>query len=102
MLKDAGGFRLDDLTLNNAAMKLKAAADTGDDGFLTMLRIDGTTADEANGRVLLPVKGAETSIANAKLQLAYGTNPGNDWTGTLAIAGLQTATFTAANIGIDM
>ena len=102
MLKDAGGFRLDDLTLNNAAMKLKAAADTGDDGFLTMLRIDGTIADEANGRVLLPVKGAETSIANAKLQLAYGTNPGNDWTGTLAIAGLQTATFTAANIGIDM
>ncbi len=66
-LKDAGGFRLDDLALNSAALKLKASAETGNDRFLNKLRIDASIADESKGRVLLPVKGAETYIDNAKL-----------------------------------
>ncbi|OIS93065.1 translocation/assembly module TamB domain-containing protein [Brucella cytisi] len=101
-LKDAGGFRLDDLALNSAALKLKASAETGNDRFLNKLRIDASIADESKGRVLLPVKGAETYIDNAKLQVAYGDRPTNDWTGTLAIAGLKNATISADSIALDM
>lgn len=101
-LKDAGGFRLDDLALNSAALKLKASAETGSDGFLNKLRIDASIADEGKGRVLLPVKGAETYIDNAKFQVAFGDRPTNDWTGTLAIAGLRNATIYAESIALDM
>ncbi len=101
-LKDAGGFRLDDLALNSAALKLKASAETGNDRFLNKLRIDASIADESKGRVLLPVKGAETYIDNAKFQVAYGDRPTNDWTGTLAIAGLKNATISAQSIALDM
>ncbi|MHC5231496.1 translocation/assembly module TamB domain-containing protein [Brucella sp. LJL56] len=102
LLKDAGGFRLDDLALNSAALKLKASAETGNDRFLNKLRIDASIADESKGRVLLPVKGAETYIDNAKFQVAYGDRPTNDWTGTLAIAGLKNATISAQSIALDM
>ncbi|MFW7358362.1 MAG: translocation/assembly module TamB domain-containing protein [Brucella sp.] len=101
-LKDAGGFRLDDLALNSAALKLKASAETGNDRFLNKLRIDASIADESKGRVLLPVKGAETYIDSAKFQVAYGDRPTNDWTGTLAIAGLKNATISAQSIALDM
>ena len=101
-LKDAGGFRLDDLALNSAALKLKASAETGNDRFLNRLRVDASIADESKGRVLLPVKGAETYIDNAKFQIAYGDRPTNDWTGTLAVAGLKNATISARNIALDM
>jgi len=101
-LKDAGGFRLDDLALNSAALKLKASAETGNDRFLNRLRVDASIADESKGRVLLPVKGAETYIDNAKFQIAYGDRPTNDWTGTLAVAGLKNATISARSIALDM
>ena len=101
-LKDAGGFRLDDLVLNTAALKLKASAETGNDRFLNRLRIDASVADESKGRVLLPVKGAETYIDNAEFKIAYGDRPTNDWTGTLAIAGLRNATISAKTIALDM
>ncbi len=101
-LKDAGGFRLDDLALSSAALKLKASAETGNDRFLNKLRIDASIADESKGRVLLPVKGAETYIDNARFQVAYGDRPTNDWTGTLAIAGLKNATISAQSIALDM
>lgn len=101
-LGDAGGFRLDDLSLNSAALKLKASAETGNDHFLDRLRIDASIADDSKGHVLLPVKGAETYIDNAKFQVAYGDRPTNDWTGTLAIAGLKNATISADSIALDM
>ncbi|MBC2884123.1 translocation/assembly module TamB [Ochrobactrum sp. CM-21-5] len=102
LLKDAGGFRLDDLALTSAALKLNAAAEAGNDGFLKKLRVDAAIEDESKGSVLLPVKGGETSIASAKLQLAYGDRPTNDWTGMLAVSGLKNATISASDIALDM
>ncbi len=102
LVKDAGGFRLDGLTLDSAALKVKAAAESGQDGFLNRLSLDAAIADASKGRVLLPVKGAETSIANAHLQIAYGDRPTNDWTGKLTVAGLKNATISAADIALDM
>lgn len=102
LVKDGGGFRLDDLALTSAALKLKASAETDNDHFLDKLRIDAAIADESKGRVLLPVKGAETYIDNARFQVAYGDRPTNDWTGMLSINGLKNATLSASAIALDM
>lgn len=102
LLKDGGGFRLDDLALTTAALKVKASAESGSDGFLNKLRVDANIQDDSKGLVLLPVKGGETSINNATLQIAYGDRPTNDWTGRLAIAGFRNATVSASSIALDM
>ena len=65
LLKDGGGFRLDDLALNTAALKIKASAESGNDGFLNKLRVDAAIQDDSKGEVLLPVKGGDTTINNA-------------------------------------
>ncbi len=102
VLKDAGGFRLDALTVQSAALKLDASAESGSDHFLNKLRIDAAIADEAKGRVLLPVKGGETYVDNARLQIAYGDRPSNDWTGQLAVKNYHNATIAASDIKLDM
>jgi len=102
LLKDGGGFRLDDLTLNAAALKLKASAELGSDGFLSKLRVDANIQDENKGQVLLPVKGGETTINNATFQVSYGDRPTNDWTGKLAVSGFKNETISASSIALDM
>lgn len=102
LLKDGGGFRLDDLALTTAALKVKASAESGSDGFLNKLRVDANIQDDSKGQVLLPVKGGETTINNATLQISYGDRPTNDWTGKLAIAGFKNATVSASSIALDM
>lgn len=102
LLKDGGGFRLDDLALNSAALNVKASAESGSDGFLNKLRVDANIRDDSKGQVLLPVKGGETSINNATLQISYGDRPTNDWTGKLAVEGFKNATVSASNIVVDM
>jgi len=102
LLKDGGGFRLDDLSLNAAALKLKASAESGSDGFLNKLRVDASIQDESKSEVLLPVKGGETTINNATFQIAYGDRPTNDWTGKLAVSGFKNATISASSIALDM
>ena len=102
LLKDGGGFRLDDLALNTAAMKIKASAESDTSGFLNKLRVDADIRDDSKGEVLLPVKGAQTTINNATLQIAYGDRPTNDWTGKLAVSGFKNASVSASSIALDM
>lgn len=102
LIKDEGGLRLDDLALDSAALKLAASAESGKDGFLNRLRVDLTLADAEKGRVLLPVSGGETSVANARFQLAFGDRPTNDWVGRLDVAKLKTADLTSDHISFDM
>lgn len=102
LLKDGGGFRLDDLSLNAAALKLKASAESGSDGFLNKLRVDANIQDDSKSEVLLPVKGGETTINNATFQISYGDRPTNDWTGKLAVSGFKNATISASSIALDM
>lgn len=102
LLKDDGGFRLDDLTLSSAALNVKASAESGNDGFLNKLRVDANIRDDSKHEVLLPVKGGETTINNASLQISYGDRPTNDWTGKLAVAGFKNATISASDIILDM
>ncbi len=81
---------------------MKASAESGSDGFLNKLRVDANIQDDSKDQILLPVKGGETTINNATLQVSYGDRPTNDWTGKLAIAGFKNATVSASSIALDM
>ncbi|MDR0253815.1 MAG: translocation/assembly module TamB, partial [Brucellaceae bacterium] len=102
LIKDSGGFRLDNFSLSNAALQVKAKAETATDGFLTRLNLDALIADQEKGRVLLPVSGGETSLASARLTLDYGDRQSNDWTGKLLVEGLQAGDFSAQQTVLDM
>ncbi|MBB2972021.1 translocation and assembly module TamB [Mesorhizobium sp. RMAD-H1] len=102
LVKDAGGVRVDNIDLTSAAMTLTASAETGSDGFLNRLRIDGRIADPTGKRVVLPVAGGQTTVENAALQVSFGDRPTNDWTGSLDIANLATSNFASRTIALKM
>ncbi len=102
LIKDGGGFRLDNFNLTNAAMKVQAKAETAQDGFLTRLNVDALIADQEKGRVLLPVSGGQTSLASAHLVLDYGDRASGDWSGRLQVEGLQAGDFSAQQTVLTM
>ncbi len=102
LIKDGGGFRLDNFNLSNAALQVQAKAETANDGFLTRLTLDALIADREKGRVLLPVSGGQTSLASARLTLDYGDRQSADWTGKLLVEGLQAGDFSAQQTVLDM
>lgn len=69
---------------------------------MNKLRVDANIQDDSKDQVLLPVKGGETTINNASLQISYGDRPTNDWTGKFAISGFKNATVSASSIALDM
>lgn len=102
LIKDSGGFRLDNFSLSNAALQVKAQAETATDGFLTRLNLDARIADQHNERILLPVSGGQTSVASAHLTIDYGESDSGDWTGKLLVDDLQAGDFTAQSTVLDM
>ncbi|WP_439273107.1 translocation/assembly module TamB domain-containing protein [Pseudochrobactrum sp. HB0163] len=102
LIKDSGGFRLDSFTLSNAALKVKASAETATDGFLTRLNVDALIGAQENGRVLLPVSGGQTSLSTAHLTLDYGNHSSGDWTGQLLIKDLQAGDFSVQQTVLNM
>lgn len=102
MVKDAGGMRLDEMVLKNASLKLSASAETSTDGFLNRLRVDGSIADQDGAPVLLPVSGGNTSIKDARIQIAFGDRPDNDWLGHVEINGLNAGQVSSKNIAFQL
>ncbi|WP_311031831.1 translocation/assembly module TamB domain-containing protein [Mesorhizobium koreense] len=102
VVKDSGGVILDRLNLASNALKLDGSLETTSDGFLRRLKLDASIADPTGKTVLLPVSGAQTTIENAKLAVAFGDDPDQKWTGSLDIAGLTSPTFASENIALDM
>ncbi|WP_082143729.1 translocation/assembly module TamB domain-containing protein [Nitratireductor soli] len=100
--KSTGGVLLENLQIASAAMRIEAAAETGDDGFLTALSLDADIADRSGQRVLLPVAGGQTSLQTARLNVTYGEAGAERWNGALEIDGLQTAAFAAGKTALTM
>lgn len=102
VVKDAGGLRLEAIKLTSAALALEGMVETGGDGFLQRLRLDGTIADPANARVVLPVAGGETTVERASLSVAFGDTASEEWSGRLDIAGLSTGAFSARSLALTL
>lgn len=99
---DAGGFILHSLIIDGNAIKVKAMAQTTNDGFLRNLNVNAQLANENGGTLILPIKGAKTTINNMSLNIAYGT-PGSDhWDGKLVINQFKNAALHAGAITINM
>ena len=100
--KDGGGFSLESLNLDSAALHLEAAAETGADGFLQRLAMNATVEDPAGDTVLLPVPGGETTVQRAALTLDFGGTGGEEWDGRLDISQLSTGAFAAESVAVDL
>lgn len=100
--KNAGGFRLDTLTLRSGAMSLDAQGETAADGFLQRLRLDADVADPAGGRVVLPVPGGETTMGQGRLNIVFGETQDERWTGSLALSQLSSSDFSAGNVRLSL
>ncbi len=102
IVKDAGGMRLDEMVLKNAALKLSTSAESSTDGFIDRLRIDAAIAGKDGQPVILPVSGGETTIRDARVQIAFGDRPDNDWLGHIEVNGLSTGRVSSENIAFQM
>ncbi|MDF1599839.1 translocation/assembly module TamB domain-containing protein [Mesorhizobium sp. YIM 152430] len=101
-IRAEGGFRLDALDLQSAALALSASAETTADSFLRRLAIDASVEDPSGDVVVLPVPGGDTTVQRASLTLSYGEGADDDWSGSLDIRGLDTASFAAETMELDL
>ncbi len=99
-LRDAGGVALDRLNIKSNALALDATGETTNDGFLRQLKVDATIADPTGKKVILPVKGGQTTVDKAVLAVAFGTSANNDWTSSIEVTNLTTDSFAAKSVNI--
>lgn len=100
--KTAGGFRIDSLDLQSAALTLAAQAETTGDGFLQRLGVDANIAPAGGGRVILPVPGGETTIETGRLQVDYDPARDGEWNALLDLQHLVTTSFSADTIKLAL
>lgn len=98
LVRSAGGVEIPAFTLSGGQLGLTGSAATTADGFLSRLALDASIADPSGGRVILPVAGAATSIAAARLTVDYGNQDSEDWTAGLALDGFDNGEFTASSV----
>ena len=94
-----GGFALDGLQIDNAALSLTGRAEVAADGFLSALQLAGRLGQPNGARTLLPVPGAETSVQSAELALSFGET--ERWQGGFAFAELQAGDLRIGALTID-
>ncbi|MBZ9656174.1 translocation/assembly module TamB domain-containing protein [Phyllobacterium lublinensis] len=99
-LRDAGGVALDRLNIKSNALALDATGETTSDGFLRQLKVDATIADPTGKKVILPVKGGQTTVDKAVLTVSFGASANNDWTSSIEVTNLTTDTFAAKSVNI--
>jgi translocation and assembly module TamB len=85
--KATGGLRIDELRLAAPVLRLDAELETGADGFLRTLNVNGTLGDPAGPAVVLPVPGGRTRLHSAVLYANYGAAA--RWNGLLVLDRLE-------------
>ncbi|MBS9721314.1 translocation/assembly module TamB domain-containing protein [Tianweitania sp. BSSL-BM11] len=98
--KDAGGFRLDQLELASAQLKLSAKAETAADNFLQRLTLDARVDNGGAEPILLPAPGHNT-IQRAQLKISFGDTASDQWSGSLDIADLMTENFSSDRVALN-
>ncbi|MEJ1119142.1 translocation/assembly module TamB domain-containing protein [Phyllobacterium sp. CCNWLW109] len=102
VVRDAGGFALDRLSIKSNALLVDATGETTNDGFLRRLKVDATIADPTGKKVILPVAGGQTTVDKAVFAVDFGTNANaNDaWSSTLEVTNLTTEMFAAKSANL--
>jgi translocation and assembly module TamB len=95
LVRDEGGFLLEALEIDSAALSLQATAETTSDWFLRRLEMSAVIDDGTPSPVVLPVPGGQTTVDRARLSLAYGEAVGDEWSGALVVERLRTPEFVA-------
>ncbi|MGH6860338.1 MAG: translocation/assembly module TamB domain-containing protein, partial [Phyllobacterium sp.] len=100
VVRDAGGFALDRLSIKSNALAVDATGETTNDGFLRRLKVDATIADPTGKKVILPVAGGQTTVDKAVLAVGFGTTANDDWSTTLDVNNLTTDMFAAKSVAL--
>jgi translocation and assembly module TamB len=100
VMRDAGGVGLDRLNIKSNALVLDANGETTNDGFLKRLKVDATIADPTGKKVILPVKGGQTTVDKAVLAVGFGTSTNNDWSSTVEVTNFTTDSFASKSINL--
>jgi translocation and assembly module TamB len=98
--KTGGGIRIDDLALEGAVLRLDGRAETGADGFLRALNLQGTLGDPRGPAVVLPVPGGDTRLHSAVLHVNYGD--ASRWNGLLVLDRLEAGGIEMEDVTLTM
>jgi translocation and assembly module TamB len=102
LIKSEGGLVVSDLRLIGGQLSLSGQLETTPDNFLRRLDLDAVIADAGGDPVVLPVPGGATRIDRAELDIAFGADDSDNWTGDLTVAGLSTPDFAAETMALDL
>ncbi|WP_415836459.1 hypothetical protein, partial [Palleronia rufa] len=94
-----GGFRLSELDLSAQSLQLQGQVSVGADGVPDLIDVTGEIAS-ADGPVLLPV-GGEVRVDRVDLDVAFDASQGEDWTGRVAVEGLDRPGVAAGRVALD-
>lgn len=88
---ETGQTSLDQFRLTTATADLEGQVILAATGWPTRADISGQLANADGSPLVLPGDGTPTRLARAELDIQYGTNGGQDWTGTITALGLDTS-----------
>jgi translocation and assembly module TamB len=100
LVRQEGGITVSGFTLGGGQLTLRGAAETAADGFLRRLVVDAAIADPGGEKVTLPLPGSATRLSRAALTIDFGAEDSTDWSGTLAVEGLETEDLVAETVAL--
>ncbi|KAA0912975.1 translocation and assembly module protein TamB [Aquicoccus porphyridii] len=74
-----GGFLLDQLNIDTAAMQIGGTAEIGADGWPRELMLDAAISPPTGDRVTLPLPGPRTTVRAASLTAHFDAESGDEW-----------------------
>lgn len=101
LLYDDGRIGVPDLSLTARELSLDGTVEIGNDGIPQLIDLTGRIAPETGDDVLLPLAGDETRIRNADISVQFDAAQSEDWTGRLAIEGLERPDFGAETLTLN-
>lgn len=100
LLPDRGGFELSSFRLEGGELNVNASASSAIDGFLRFLKLDAELTSTDGNDVVLPGSDSKVSLGKAQVQVDYGS--GENWSGLVAVDGLNLTNVGAKNIRLDL
>jgi len=98
--KAEGGLRVETASVQGAVIDLNGRLETGPDGFLRSLDVQGSLGDPAADPVVLPVPGADTTLVSALLRIDYGG--ASRWDGLVVLDRLTAGGASIEDLTLEM